>query len=578
MQLLRVSAPARRWVLLSAALSVAGVGLSIAAGLLLGHLVAGVLGGEAPLGQLAPAAGEAQPGGIGQYAQRLDLALSAWLVAVAVLRALVAWAQSRLGDSAADTVVAELRRRGLAALTQRDPRTVDVAQFRSLLTSGLDAFRPYLTGFLPAAVATFLSTPIALGAIWFQDRSSALIAAVTIPLIPFFMWLVGLLTAGRTERKLADMALLSDQLLDLAAGLPTLTAHGQQLAPISEVERLARSHQRSTMGVLRIAFLSGMVLEFLATLSVALVAVNIGFRLLGGDMSLAAGLAVLIIVPEVYAPIREVGSRFHDAQDGAAAANAVLGVLDGPAVPADADTPVAAEDTSATQARPGTASLGLRVVFEDYSAPGRDGARPAGLTGQAEPGQITVLRGDNGSGKSTALLAALGLTGGTGSARVEEVAAAPVATGAPQDAPQDAPEANNSSEDHSGGRAVEPAVWAGQALWQRTAYLPQRPVLDEAAIGDTSQLSLGQRQRRAFAEQVPGKDLLLLDEPTAHLDSANAGLMIGKLRAAAEGGATILAASHDPLLIAAADRVIEVHGTSAASTLSTEVNEGGNSR
>ncbi|OFO13052.1 ABC transporter permease [Corynebacterium sp. HMSC22B11] len=567
MQLLRVSAPARRWVLLSAALSVTGVGLSIAAGLLLGHLVAGVLGGEAPLGQVAPVAGEVQPGGIGQYAQRLDLALLAWLLVTAVLRALVAWAQSRLGDSAADTVVAELRRRGLAALTHRDPRTVDVAQFRSLLTSGLDAFRPYLTGFLPAAVATFLSTPIALAAIWFQDRSSALIAAVTIPLIPFFMWLVGLLTAGRTERKLADMALLSDQLLDLAAGLPTLTAHGQQLAPTSEVERLARSHQRSTMGVLRIAFLSGMVLEFLATLSVALVAVNIGFRLLGGEMSLAAGLAVLIIVPEVYAPIREVGSRFHDAQDGAAAASAVLGALGGARVPAD-------EDASAAQAPPAAAPQGLRVVFENYSAPGRDGARPAGLSGQAEPGQITVLRGDNGTGKSTALLAALGLTGGTGSVHVEEVVAAPAAT----DVPQDAHEENSSGEDRSGGRNVAPAIWAGQTLWQRTAYLPQRPVLDEAAIGNTSQLSLGQRQRRAFADQVPGKQLLILDEPTAHLDSANAELMIGKLRAAAEGGATVLAASHDPLLIAAADRVIDVRGASAVAASSAEPNEGGSSR
>lgn len=567
MQLLRVSAPARRWVLLSAALSVAGVGLSIAAGLLLGHLVAGVLGGEAPLGQVTPVAGEAQPGGIGQFAQRLDPVLLAWLVAVAVLRALVAWAQSRLGDSAADTVLAELRRRGLAALTHRDPRTVDVAQFRSLLTSGLDAFRPYLTGFLPAAVATFLSTPIALAAIWFQDRSSALIAAVTIPLIPFFMWLVGLLTAGRTERKLADMALLSDQLLDLAAGLPTLTAHGQQLAPTSEVERLARSHQRSTMGVLRIAFLSGMVLEFLATLSVALVAVNIGFRLLGGEMSLAAGLAVLIIVPEVYAPIREVGSRFHDAQDGAAAASAVLGTLDGASVPAD-------EGARPAQTPPAAAPQGLRVVFENYSAPGRDGARPAGLSGQAEPGQITVLRGDNGAGKSTALLAALGLTGGTGSVRVEEVAAAPAATAVPQDAHEE----NSSGEDRSGSRNVEPAVWAGQTLWQRTAYLPQRPVLDEAAIGDTSQLSLGQRQRRAFAEQVPGKQLLILDEPTAHLDSANADLMIGKLRTAAEGGATVLAASHDPLLIAAADRVIDVRGASSVTTSSAEPNEGGNNR
>ena len=115
-------------------------------------------------------------------------------------------------------------------------------------------------------------------------------------------------------------------------------------------------------------------------------------------------------------------------------------------------------------------------------------------------------------------------------------------------------------------------------MWQRTAYLPQRPVLDEAAIGDTSQLSLGQRQRRAFAEQVPGKQLLILDEPTAHLDSANADLMIGKLRAAAEGGATVLAASHDPLLIAAADRVIDVRGASAVATGSAEPNEGGSSR
>src|SRR5699024_7667169 len=254
-------------------------------------------------------------------------------------------------------------------------------------------------------------------------------------------------------------------LLDLAAGLPTLTAHGQQLAPTSEVERLARSHQRSTMGVLRIAFLSGMVLEFLATLSVALVAVNIGFRLLGGEMSLAAGLAVLIIVPEVYAPIREVGSRFHDAQDGAAAASAVLGALDGAGVPAD-------EVASAARAPPAAAPQGLRVVFENYSAPGRDGARPAGRSGQAERGEITVPRGDNGAGKFPALLAALGLAGGTGSARVEAAAAPPAATGAPRHVNG----ANSRGEDRSAGSTVELAVWAGQSLWQRTAYLPQTPV------------------------------------------------------------------------------------------------------
>ncbi|MDO5732087.1 ABC transporter transmembrane domain-containing protein [Corynebacterium sphenisci] len=499
-RLLRISRPTRRWIALAAALSAAGTLATIGAGLLVGAITAAVIAGPAP----------------GAPAPRTLLAA---LVAVGAARGLVAWARRRLGRRAAAAAVVDLRARALARLAEADPRTVDRARWRTLLLDGIEGLGPYLTGFLPALAATAIATPAALAVLWWLDPASAVIAGITLPLIPLFMWLVGTLTQGRTERRLRDVGVLADQMLDLVAGLPTLRAHRRTATPAAEIRRLSGAHRQSTMAVLRVAFLSGFVLEFLATLSVALVAVGIGFRLLDGSITLAAGLTVLVIVPEAYQPVREVGARFHDAQDGLTATGEVLALLDG-----DAGAAGAAAGPRPAAAPP---ARGIRVEFDRLTARGRDGARPRDLSGVAEPGAVTVLAGPNGSGKSTALLALLGIAvdGVTGLARAV---------------------------------AAEGEL-RGAALWARTSYLPQRPALTPALVGDASGLSLGQRQRAAVAAELArGRELLLLDEPTAHLDQGNAARMLARLRAAADRGATVLIASHDPLVLAAADRVVEV--------------------
>lgn len=493
-RLARLSAPARRWIAVAALLAALRVVGVLAFGVLVGTVAAGLIVGD---------------GTVADYAGHL-FALSV----IAVTRAAIAWAEARFGRRAGAEVVADLRARTLSRLAVADPRHLDRASWRTLLGEGIEGVGPYVAGYLPALASTVIAAPAALAAVWWFDPGSALIALVTLPLIPIFMWLVGTLTAGRTARRLRDLGVLSDQMLDLVAGLPTLRAFGRRRAPAAEIRRLSEAHRSSTMSVLRIAFLSGFVLEFLATLSVALVAVGIGFRLLDGGMTLAAGLTVLIIVPEVYGPVRDVGVRFHDAQDGLAAIDAVFSLDDDPA-------------PAPSVAKQGHAGDGIRVIFDGLTASGRDGDRPRDLTGVAEPGAVTVLAGENGSGKSTALLALLGIV-------TEGVAGSAVAV------------------------APEGAI-AGEDLWRRTSYVPQRPVLDAALVGDASGLSLGERQRVAVgAELLRGRELLILDEPTAHLDEANAAEMLALLRDRANAGATVLVASHDPLVLAAADAVIEV--------------------
>ncbi|MFP7366105.1 ABC transporter transmembrane domain-containing protein [Corynebacterium callunae] len=495
-RLLKASPATRRWVVVAALLITAKTLSIVAMGLLIGQLTAGLI--ENP----------------GSTLPRQELIFVALAV---VLRGVFGWLQSRFGHRAATQAITELRAQTLAELARRDPRTIDQAAWRIRLLQGLDGLGPYLTGFLPALAATIIATPLMLAVIWSLDLGSMFIALFTLPLIPLFMWLVGTLTAGRTEQRLRDLATLSDQLLDLIAGLPTLRVFRRHKEMATEVRRLSSSHASSTLSVLKIAFLSSFVLEFLATLSVALVAVGIGFRLLDGNITLAVGLSVLIIIPEVYNPIREVGARFHDAQDGLVATEEILTLLSNKTPLVDASLPEL------------NLAGGLKVAVTGLSAHGRDGIHPQNLSFEAHPGALTVLWGENGSGKSTTLLAILGLVteGISGSVVVQDAS----------------------------GRQL-----AGPQLWQHCAFMPQRPVLDSSLVGDNSQLSLGQRQRLALDRELSRGDaaLVLLDEPTAHLDPDNALLIITRLQALAKAGATVVVVSHDPLLRDAADVVVNV--------------------
>ncbi|MDK8850996.1 ABC transporter transmembrane domain-containing protein [Corynebacterium sp. MSK019] len=507
-KLFKLSAPAWRWVIFAGALTAASTGATIALGLAIGTITAQVLG-------------EATP----NWTLFALIATAAVLVRVACSYALV-----RFGQSAGARVATDLRSRALRALALRDPRTVDTAHWRALLSVGLDGVAVYVAEFLPALVAAALATPMALVAVAWLDLPSVAIAVVTLPLIPLFMWLVGRLTEGRTERRLADIGTVRGQILDLVIGLPTLKAHNMADTPSEEIKRLSTRHRKSTMEVLRIAFLSASVLEFLTTLSIALIAVGIGFRLLGGHMTLATGLAVLIIAPEIYGPVRQVGQKFHAAQDGVVAATEVTELLDKDA----GQTPNSTDTTSETveEVAEGTSSSSVpsapTVVFERLSAPGRDGVRPSELSAIARPGTVTVLAGPNGVGKTTALLAVAGIVheGLEGSVTIRD-----------------------------GQRILR-----DQDLLRRIAWLPQRPVLDAATVGDNSRRSLGQRQREALRRELADdtRDLVLLDEPTAHLDADSAQSVIRLLHARARRGATVIATSHNPLLIAAADGVVEV--------------------
>ncbi len=309
-RLLRYAHAARAYVALTGGLGVATAALAVAQAFLLGSVISAVVAG-------APAAGQATS--------------LAWLAAVVLARAVVVWAQERYGERAAVAVVADLRHQVTGRAVALGPAYLDSATRTSvttLVTDGLEALRPYLSKYLPQLLMTALVTPALLVVVLTQDLISAVTIAVTIPLVPLFMALVGWMTQATAARRLVTMQRLGSQVLDLLAGLPTLVALGREHGPAARVRELGEAHRKATTATLRTAFLSALVLELLTTLSVALVAVGVGLRLLSGHLDFRTALVVLILAPEVYLPLRQVGAQFHASTDGLAAADAAFAVLD----------------------------------------------------------------------------------------------------------------------------------------------------------------------------------------------------------------------------------------------------------
>ncbi|MCE0768542.1 thiol reductant ABC exporter subunit CydD, partial [Pseudonocardia kujensis] len=321
--------------------------------------------------------------------EELALVIAA-VAAVAVARAGLAHGAEAAALRSAATAKSQLRRRLVRHVTGGVPRDRAAGELVTLATRGLDALDDYFARYLPQLVLAVLVPVAVLVVIAGADWVSAVVVAVTIPLIPLFMALVGMHTQARTNRQWALLNRLGGHFLDVVEGLPTLALFRRAKAEAALVRTVTDQHREATMGTLRVAFLSAFVLEVLATLAVALVAVEIGFRLLYGRLDLETALLVLILAPEAYLPLREVGARFHASMEGIAAARQVFAVLD--------------DRAGVTAAGTGAAPGGdVRLHGVTVRHPGRDRDALHELDLTLPAGRTTLVTGPSGAGKSTLL-------------------------------------------------------------------------------------------------------------------------------------------------------------------------------
>ncbi|MCQ6555916.1 thiol reductant ABC exporter subunit CydD [Streptomyces sp. C10-9-1] len=533
--------------------------------LFLAAVVALGLAGAALVVAQAMLIAEIVVGGFQQDLAVAELATPLLLLgAVAVGRAVVSWLTELAAHRASAAVKSELRGRLLDHASGLGPGWLSgqrSGSLAALATRGIDALDDYFARYLPQLGLAVVVPVAVLARIVTEDWVSAAIIVGTLPLIPLFMVLIGWVTQARMDRQWGLLSRLSGHFLDVVAGLPTLKVFGRAKAQAESIREITSEYRRATMRTLRIAFLSSFALELLSTLSVALVAVTIGMRLVHGDLDLYTGLVILVLAPEAYLPLRAVGAQYHAAAEGLSAAEEVFEVLE------------------TGQRPPGTAAVPevLRLEIEEVSVhhEGRRGAAPERASLVVEPGETVALVGESGSGKSTLLNVLLGFTEPTsGTVRV-------------------------------GGadlREIDTEEW-----WQQVAWVPQRPYLfagtiadnvrlarpgaDDAAVRealrdagaqefvdalphgartplgeDGAGLSAGQRQRLALARAfLADRPVLLLDEPTAALDGETETAVVEAVGRLARGR-TVLLVVHRPALLSVADRVVSLASASVEET------------
>ncbi|MGW2917075.1 thiol reductant ABC exporter subunit CydD [Streptomyces angustmyceticus] len=558
-RLLRYARATRGFLVAVVVLGLAGAGLVIGQAMLIAEIVVGAFQHHLDAGGLAT-----------------PLAL---LAAISVGRGLVSWLTELAAHRAGAAAKSELRMRlveraarlGPGAAAGRtapggegSPQGADTAagagtlerrtgELTTLATRGIDALDDYFARYLPQLGLAVVVPLAVLARIVTGDWISALTIVLTLPLIPLFMVLIGWATQARMDRQWRLLARLSGHFLDVVEGLPTLKVFGRAKAQAASIRAITGAYRRATLRTLRIAFLSSFALELLATISVALVAVGIGMRLVHGELDLSTGLMVLVLAPEAYLPLRQVGAQYHAAAEGLAAAEEVFAVLETPLpVPGTAAAP---EDTA--------------LAVEDLVVrhPGRSADSLPATSFEVRSGETVALVGPSGAGKSTLLSVLLGFT---------------------------APYAGRALADGQDIASLAPDSWR-----QRIAWVPQHPHLfagtiaenvrlarpdaDDAAVraalGDAGALdfvdalpdgtatrlgesgaglSAGQRQRLALARAfLADRPILLLDEPTANLDGASEEAIVSAVRRLAVGR-TVLLVVHRPALLAVADRVVRL--------------------
>lgn len=538
-RLLRYARATRIFLLAAVALGLAGAGLVVAQAVLLAEVIVGAF-----------------QQGLDADGLTTELLL---LVAVSAGRALVSWLTELAAHRAGASVKSELRTRLLDHATRLGPGWLSsqrTGELTALATRGIDALDGYFARYLPQLGLAVVVPAAVLARIVTADWVSAAIIVVTLPLIPLFMVLIGWATQARMDRQWQLLTRLSGHFLDVVAGLPTLKVFGRAKAQAESIRVITVDYRRATLRTLRIAFLSSFALELLSTLSVALVAVGIGMRLVHGDLDLFTGLVVLILAPEAYLPIRQVGAQYHAAAEGLAAAEQVFTVLETPP-----------GSTGGTAPAPDARVSGLRVDGLAVRHPGRAEPSLPRTSLTVRPGETVALTGPSGSGKTTLLHAVLGfadaaegrlMLGDTDLSTVDldgwrrQIAWLPqhpflFAGTVAENVRLARPDADDA--------AVREALGDAGALDFVTA-LPEGPatVLGEGGAG----LSAGQRQRIAIARAfLADRPVLLLDEPTANLDGESESAVVEAV-ARLTAGRTVLMAVHRPALLAVADRVVEL--------------------
>ncbi|MGW7026794.1 thiol reductant ABC exporter subunit CydD [Streptomyces xanthophaeus] len=534
--------------------------LFLAAVVALGLVGAGLVVGQAML--LAEVVVGAFEKGLDGEALRTPLLL---LAAVALGRALVAWLTELAAHRAGAAVKSELRGRLLERAADLGPGWLTGQRTGSLValaTRGVDALDDYFSRYLPQLGLAVVVPVAVLARIVTEDWVSAAIIVVTLPLIPLFMVLIGMATQSRMDRQWRLLSRLSGHFLDVVAGLPTLKVFGRAKAQAESIRKITDDYRRATMRTLRIAFLSSFALELLATLSVALVAVTIGMRLVHGELDLYTGLVILILAPEAYLPLRQVGAQYHAAAEGLSAAEEVFAVL---------ETPVARP--AGTAVLPAGTPLRIEIdgVAVRYEGRGEDSPGPVSLT--VEPGECLALTGPSGVGKSTLLQVLLGfVTPTAGQVRVAGVDLADLAPAQWHERIAWVPQrphlfAGTIAENVRLARAAASDAEVDEALrdagaWEFVSALPRgaQTLLGEGGVG----LSAGQRQRLALARAfLADRPVLLLDEPTAALDGETEAGIVDAVRRLAVGRTVVLVV-HRPALLAVADRVVAMTAVTSA--------------
>ncbi len=485
-----------------------------------------------------------------------------WMLALALLRGALIAASDFAGMRAAAATGTQLRRALIGAVGRLGPGWLASRNQAALAVTaghGLEALDQYFAKYLPQLVLTVIATPVIVVVMWWQDWPSGLTAIITLPLIPIFMILIGIATRTVQRKQWQTLQHLAARFADTVQGLATLRLFGREHRAVAQIEATADQYRRETMKVLRFSFLSGFAMELLSSLAVALIAVAVGFRLLAGDLSLEVGLFVLLLAPEAFLPIRQVGVQFHAASEGVAATEDVFAVLDEAGETSSA-TP---DNSGAFLQNPGSVASVRRTeaVSPELRAENLRVRDLAPVSFTARPGTVTLIEGPSGSGKSSLIAALRGAAPFAGTASL-------------------------------GGRDIRELAPADWIAWAGPAPgLIRGTIADNVALGSTadaagirraldaacaedldadlelgvqgSGLSGGQAQRVAVARalyrhaQSPDR-VLVLDEPSSALDADTEARLWATLRERADAGAVVVLVSHRRTARDIADQVVSL--------------------